>query len=179
MRRLVSTLAATASILAVAPATALAHHHHHHFGARTHHTRFMRFGDVSNRPSTASSTGNAGTIASFTGGVLTIQLTDGSTVSGTVANDTKIECAAAAQSGEDRGDGDRDQGDQSTSGDDDQASGGSDQSTGDDDQGSGDDDQSSGGSCSSSDLKPGTAIRAAELRISGAGKVWEKVELGS
>jgi hypothetical protein len=199
MRRLVLTLAATASVLALAPAMALARHHHHS-GALRHHARIMRFGDLSGQPSTTSPTSNAGTVVSFTGGVLTIQ-TGNSTVSGTVTNDTTIECATSGQdqSGEDQGDqstsgtdqstGDDDQGtsgtDQST-GDDDQGTSGTDQSTGDDDQSTsgtdqstGEDDQSSSGSCSSSNLTPGTTIHAAELRISSAGNVWEKVELGS
>jgi hypothetical protein len=196
MRRLKLALAATVSVLAVAPAVALAHHHH----LRKHHSRIMRFGDLSGQPSTTSPTTNAGTVVSFTGGVLTIQI-GSSTVSGTVTNDTAIECATSGQdqSGEDQGDqstgstdqstGDDDQStsgtdqstgddDQSTSGSD-QTTSGTDQSTGEDDQGSGEDDQGSSGSCSSSNLTPGTAISAAELRISGAGNVWEKVELGS
>lgn len=174
MKRLVLTLAAAASVLAAAPAAALARHHHH--AARTHHARIMRFGDLSGQPSTTSpTTGNAGTVTSFTGGVLTIQLTDGSTVSGTVSNDTSIECAASGQdqSGEDQGDQSTSGSDQSTT-DDDQST-----STGGDDQGSGEDDQGSSGDCSSSNLTRGATISAAELRISGAGNVWEKVELGS
>jgi hypothetical protein len=186
MKRLVLTLAATASVVAVAPAAALARHHHH--GTRAHHARIMRFGDLSGQPTmTSPTTGNAGTVTSFTGGVLTIRLTDGSTVSGTVSNDTAIECATSGQdqSGEDQGDQGTSGTDQST-GDDDQSTSGTDQSTGDDDQSTsgsdqstGDDDQNSSGSCSSSNLAPGTTIHAAELRISGAGNVWEKVELGS
>jgi len=54
-------------------------------------------------------------VVSFTGGVLTIQLNDGSTVSGTVTNDTEIECAASGQSGEDQSSGTEDQGDSGSS----------------------------------------------------------------
>jgi hypothetical protein len=32
-------------------------------------------------------------------------------------------------------------------------------------------------SCSSADLQPGTAVREAELKLSGSGATWDKVEL--
>ena len=50
---------------------------------------------------------NAGTVASFTGGVLTITLADGSTLKGTVTDATKVKCergdAAADDQGDDQG----------------------------------------------------------------------------
>jgi hypothetical protein len=201
MRRFVFTLAATGLLFVFAPAGAFARHHHHHgqrHSSRSHHVRIRRFGDVSGQSTTTSSPDNVGTVASFTNGVLTIQLNDNSTVSGTVTNDTEIECTASGQSQSIREDGDTsgdDQGDQSSSGDDqgeDQGSTSDDQgedqgSTSDDqgeDQGStsedqGEDQNEATSSCSSADLTPGKVVHAAELRITSAGKAWKKVELGS
>ena len=176
MRRFAFTLAATGLLFVFAPAAALAHHHRtRSHGARSHHLRIRRFGDVNSQPTTSSSADNAGTVVSFTGGVLTIQLSDGSAVSGTVTNDTEIECAASGQSqssGEDQSSGTEDQGDQS-SGSGDQSSGSGDQSSGTEDQGD------SGSTCSTADLAAGKAVHAAELQISSTGKTWDKVELGS
>jgi hypothetical protein len=191
MRRLVFTLAATGLLFVFAPTGALARHHHH--GNRSHHVRIRRFGDVSGQSTTTSSPDNVGMVASFTGGVLTIQLNDNSTVSGTVTNDTQVECTSSGQSqsiGEDGDTSGGDQGDQSSSGDDqgDQSSSGDDQA---EDQSSTSEDQSSTSedqgedqneatsSCSSADLTAGRVVHAAELRISSAGKTWKKVELGS
>src|SRR5690242_937520 len=98
MRRLVLTAMASALVIALVPASALAHKgrsHHKRHHARTHHTRVrhLRFGDVN------SGTGNAGgtttpttppamptsigTVGTFdaTTGALTINLTGGQTVS--------------------------------------------------------------------------------------------------
>ena len=74
------------------PAVASAHRHgrhHHHRGA---HARLESFG--TNTP-TAPASDNAGTITSFAGGVLTIQLNDGTSVAGQVTNATELECVPA------------------------------------------------------------------------------------
>ena len=56
MRRLMLMTVASVAVLALAPASALARHHHHHRGhARVHHTRHLRFGDISS-PSTTTTT---------------------------------------------------------------------------------------------------------------------------
>jgi hypothetical protein len=191
MRRFVFTFAATGLLFVFGPAAALAHHHsrsHHH--ARAHHAHIRRFGDVTSAPTTTSSADNVGTVASFTGGVLTIQLNDGSTVSGTVTNDTAIECMSSqSQSTHDSGDqGSGDNGDQSSGSDEqgDQASGSDEQgeqSSSTEDQGdqssSGEDQGDASSSCSSADLTAGKTVHAAELKITSAGKTWDKVELGS
>ena len=93
MRRVLYTLIASALVVALVPATALgrSHHKRHHHHVRVHHKRFGR----TDAPATPSMADNAGTVASFDGTKLTIQLNDGSTVSGTVNNDTEIECEAA------------------------------------------------------------------------------------
>jgi hypothetical protein len=117
---------------------------------------------------------NAGTIKSFDGGVLTITLAQGGELSGTVDDQTEIECEAAAhqssggddESGDDQSDdpaGD-DQGDDNQ-GDDNQ---------GEDDQG----DDEGGQSCGTDALKAGTAVREAELKVTQDGKAFEKLELG-
>jgi hypothetical protein len=108
---------------------------------------------------------NAGTVASFDGTKLTIQLADGSMVSGTVNNDTEIECEGVDMSHTSlhRDDEGRDH------------SGGGDNSG----PGSngGDNDDNDMENCDSSSLTPGTFVHEAELKLSGAGAVWDKVEL--
>src|SRR5947209_4132617 len=120
MRRLTLTAFASALVLAIAPASALASHHHKRHHHRTHHARVVhkRFGDVNNptTPTTTPTSDTAGTIDSFTNGVLTIKLNDGSTVSGKVTSDTEIECEAADNESAMHADGDGG-GDHSGSGD--------------------------------------------------------------
>jgi hypothetical protein len=156
-------------VIAILPASALAHgdhhrgHHHRFHHAQIHHRQFgADQGGVNNQDQ------NAGTVQSFTGGVLTIALNNGQTVSGQVTGDTEIKCEAAETSSSmvshdrhggdnngDRGDNNNDQGD---------------------DQGQGDDDNNDA-MCSSSDLTTGTVVHEAELRVSSSGAVWDKVEL--
>jgi hypothetical protein len=102
---------------------------------------------------------NAGTIASYSDGVLTIDLAGGGTLAGEVTQDTEIECDDTARASDD-GDGDH-HGDE---GDDDQ---------GDDDQG---DDE--GGNCASDALTAGTTVHEAELTARNGKATFEKVELG-
>jgi hypothetical protein len=194
MRRTTITLSAALMLLAFAPASALARHHHrrHH-----RHARIERFGrDVTNAPTTSNSTDNAGTVQSFSGGVLTIMLGDGSTVSGSVTNDTELECTAPEQRQTIHEEGDGGSGEQSGSGDD-QAQGSDDQSVGEDqgdaaeqnenqaedenenDAAEQNENEDVQNNCSTADLTQGTVVREAELRISNAGSVWKKVELGS
>jgi hypothetical protein len=110
---------------------------------------------------------NAGTIASFTGGVLTITLAKGGTLSGSVTDQTEIECdgAATAQASDDGGDG--------QSGDD-QGDDESDHHGGGDD---GSDDH--GGSCAADALSGGRTVKEAELKTAGGTAVFEKLELGA
>jgi hypothetical protein len=171
MKRLTLTAFASALVVAIAPASALASHHHkRHHHKRVHHARVVhkRFGDVTTptSPSTPSSDA-VGTVDSFTGGVLTIKLNDGSTVSGKVTPDTEIECEAAENEAAMHADGDGGGGGGDNSGGDDNGRG--------DDNGNGDDEQ--GQSCSTTDLSSGMSVSGAELRITSAGAVWEKVRL--
>lgn len=99
---------------------------------------------------------HAGKIASFTGGVLTINLFGGKTLTGTVDDTTEIECDDAhASDDSDRGD---DHGDHHG-----------------DDPG---DDGDEGASCDMSALTPGAVVKEAELHTVGGDAVFEKVELG-
>lgn len=192
MKRFVLTLGASVVLAAVAPASALAHHRGHHAGHRTkaHGARFERFGTSSGQSSTAgsgntSNLGTAGTVKSYdpSSGELTILLSDGTTtVSGLVTGDTSLTCQSTGSS-------------QTSPGDDDgeDQNGGSDNSGGDnsgnagwqgdiqrsDDNGGGDDQNQSTQSCGASSLTPGAVVQDAELRLSSAGAVWEKVELAS
>src|SRR4051794_22099473 len=108
---------------------------------------------------------NAGTIASFANGTLTITLAGGGTLAAQVTDDTEIECPATASAADD-GDGDH--------------HGGGDDDPGDDDQG---DDDHHGGChdgqpCGTDALTAGRTVREGELKTSGGQAVWEKVELG-
>ena len=159
MRKVLYTLIASVLVVALIPATALgrSHHKRHHHRVRVHHKQFGR----TDAPATPSMADNAGTVASFDGTKLTIQLNDGSTVSGTVNNDTEIECQAADTSpsnfsSDDQG-GDQNSGDQGDI----------------NDQGDNNEMQN----CDSSSLTPGAIVHEAELKLSGAGAVWDKVEL--
>jgi hypothetical protein len=209
MRRFLFTVGAVATLAVLTPASALAHHHSRGHAHRVHIRRFGSLDQTTpTTPTTAPSSG-IGTISSFQNGVLTIQLTDGSFVAGTVTPDTSISCPAtgSSQGGDESSQG----GDQSSQGGDQtgdaadqsqnpsgtgtssgdegvQSSGGDDQgdqSSGGDDQADessdGGDDSSSenSGSCSSSDLSAGKTVIGAELRIDSAGKTWEQIDLGS
>src|SRR5918911_272607 len=105
MRRIVYTLLVSSALLGVLPATALARHHRHrsHHARRHARVRVKRFG--TEMPSQSGSSGaieqpgqgndqNAGTVASFANGKLTIALNDGSTVSGQVTPNTELKCEA-------------------------------------------------------------------------------------
>jgi hypothetical protein len=170
LRKVLYTLIAGALVAALIPATALgrSHHRRHHHHARTHHgIRHKQFGR-GDAPAVPSMADNAGTVATFDGTKLTIQLADGSMVSGTVNNDTEIECEGVdmSQPSMHRDDEGRDH----SGGDDNSGPGNND---GDND----DNDDNDMQNCDSSSLTPGAIVHEAELKLSGAGAVWDKVEL--
>jgi hypothetical protein len=114
---------------------------------------------------------NAGTIASFEDGVLTLELAGGGTLAAKVTDDTEIECDDDA--GDDRGhddDGDGHHGDHGDHGDDDH---------GDDDDAraarGGDDDD--GEECGDDALTAGTTVLEAELKVRDGEAVWTELEL--
>lgn len=167
MRRILLTVIACCAVIAVVPAAALAHgrhhshkRHHHH----AHHATVRQFGHDSNQGTVQSQDQNAGTVTSFTGGVLTITLNNGQMVSGDVTSDTEIECEGVENDHSSLRSHDRHGGD-----------GGDDQ--GDNDQGDDNDNDENNAACSSADLAPGTDVHEAELKLSSAGAVWKKVEL--
>jgi len=116
---------------------------------------------------------NAGTIASFQDGVLTIALAQGGELAATVDEDTEIECHTRADlkrpahrssgrddgPGDDEGDGNHENGDHDD---------------GDDANEHGDDDDDS---CAADELKEGTLVHEAELELTSKGKHWEELEL--
>jgi hypothetical protein len=189
MRRMIITAVATVSL--AAPSAALAHtggrHHHHHRGH--HHAHVLAFHAQAPASSTSRTTSpgstppasgdSAGTIASFTGGVLTITLNDGSTVSGKVTERTEIECPApssaapapAASSFGEREHGDDGQFDNSS----DDSSSGSDGQGGDCPGHEGDGAQNE--HCTSAALVPGASVKEAFLSVGNEGSNWVKVEL--
>jgi hypothetical protein len=179
MRKILLSVVACCALIAFVPASALAHGHHHKRHHRAHHARVRDFGSTSSSQSSQGTSQNqdqtAGTVQSFSKGVLTIALNDGSMVSGQVTSDTEIECQAADMSSSlrshDHG-GDNGGGDQ---GDDDNGQGDDDNGQGDDDNGQGDD--NAGQACDLSTVPQGTVVQEAELRISSAGAVWKKVDL--
>ena len=185
MKRILVLVLASAAVLATAPALALAHHHrarHHHSQRhhRRHHASHTRRhsrdrswqGDEANG-------GTAGTVTSFSNGVLEITLSDGKTTeTGNVTDSTELKCEAAG--GDEQGDGN--DGNDETSG---QNDAGDRASTQSDDGGSdnggdnesGEDGGDNGQMCSTANLTPGTAVRAARLDVSSGGAVWDEVEI--
>lgn len=179
MKKIMLAVVATCAVFAFVPASALAqrhgrHHRHHAHHARVHH---RKFGTDPSSPTTTPSSPSAGTVQSFTGGVLMIALTGGGTVSGQVTPDTEIECVAPEMSGvmgHDEGDGGS-----GSFGDDNGDQGDNDQ--GDNDQGDNDEDDQNQASptCDMTSLTMGAVVQEAELNISGAGAVWRKVVLAT
>lgn len=177
MRRTILCAATCAAAAVLVPGAALADHgnrHSHHVRrqhvTRHHHARIRMTGTTGMTGATGAA---AVTVQSFSGGVLTLSLPDGSTVSGTVTSNTEIECSSSRDGG-DMGDdfafdggpgpsGSGGQGDQSNSGPGDQG-------------GDNPGDQGEGMNCSSA-LAPGAIVSEARLDISSTGKTWEKVEL--
>ena len=206
MTRMLLT-AATSSLLALAaPAVAQAQHGKHHHGARhashkRHHhaaqAHVLSFGASAPAQSTTTTTTtplttpstpsneNAGTVKSFEKGVLTITLNDGTTVSGQVNESTQLECRSATPT-ETSGDDDQGGGDDSGEPSSGEHGGPSSQAHAADSHGDGSHGEEGGGhasdnggqqSCTTAALVEKAVVREAELSVSSAGAVWEKVEL--
>jgi hypothetical protein len=110
----------------------------------------------------------AGTVMSFSGGVLVVHLFNGDDVKGTVDDRTEIECehrsgasAVAAH------DGDDDPGEDDAGGDRHDGRGGE------------DDDTDDGERCGTSALTTGAIVREAELKTTSSGLVFREIELVS
>lgn len=201
MRRTIIT--AVASTALVLPGAALAshsgeRHHRRHHEIRHRHAHIVTFGAVAaSGTSGAGATGTAapgspasttdetaGKVASLANGTLTIALTDGSTVSAKVTESTAIECrstmASAASDGGPGGGAHDDENDQSDDrGHDGQSNSGPGSGRGDENEGDRGDEgaQDEAEHCTTAALVPGAVVREAELSVSSAGSVWQKVEL--
>src|SRR5947209_9992535 len=185
MRRVTITLSAVLLLVALAPASSLARGHHqrrHHtrtHHAKKHHAVLKRFGsDASSGTTSSSSSDTAGTVQSFSGGVLTIMLNDKSVVSGVVNDNTELECTAPEETQTVHEDGDGGSGDQSSSDDNSGDSSGDQNATDDqgdtavqsDDQGEDQNDDATQqteteNSCSTANLTQGAMVNEAELSI--------------
>jgi hypothetical protein len=180
MKKVLLIVVASAALIALVPATALAkhgdrrHHHRGHHDARVHHRMFGH--DEGNQ---GNDNQPAGKIVSFTNGVLTIMTNDGNTASGKVTNATELKCEQqepAEMQNHDRGRG-GDSGGDNDRGDNNDRGGDNDRG---DDQGDNDNDNDEANEmCTTADLTPGAVVQDAELRISSAGAVWDEVELVS
>jgi len=172
-------MAVTGSALALAaPGVASAHHGKRHHARHHKHAHLVKFGTTSSTTSTAPTTTApaqpAGKVKSFENGVLTITLADESTVSGKVTEATKLRCRSATSqenSGDDEQGGDE-HGDVSAHVSDHNGSQGWHHADDGDD-----DDNGSQTACTTAALVPGAVVGEAELSVSSAGAVWEKVEL--
>jgi hypothetical protein len=121
----------------------------------------------------------AGTVTSFTGGVLTVHLFNGDDVKGTVDDRTEIECESrpagatvvpTARKADDGPGEDDDQGDDDNGGD---RHGGE----GDDDGDHHDEGDDDGRSCDATALTSGAVVREAELKTTAAGLVFKEIEV--
>jgi hypothetical protein len=160
MRKILYVVLSSTALLAGVPATALAHHHRHH-----HRIRHEQFGSERGQPLAPAEDQTAGTVMSFAGGVLTIRLNDGSTVSGSVTGATELKCEAPGQENlpnQDSGTSGDNEGDHSnTSG----------------DQGDDNGENEAEQMCTTPALTQGTVVQDADLQISSAGAIWREVEL--
>jgi hypothetical protein len=182
MRKFLFVALVSSALVVAMPATALARHHHrHHHHSRIRHEHFGTAGGTTTTTGGTTSgdemQGTAGTVDSFTNGVLTIKLGDanGTLVSGMVTDATELKCEAPENQvndndGSDGGSGDRqamEDGGGSQSGDNDSG----------DDNGDNNDQGEDGQMCSTANLTPGIVVQDAELNVSSAGAVWHEVEL--
>ena len=185
-------MAVTSSVLVLAaPTVASAHHAKPHHGAshkrHAKRARMITFGTAALTPASPTPTTptpttptgeTAGTVKSFEKGVLTITLKDGTAVSGTVTEETRLECQSATPTpttGDDEQGGS--EGDEHGASTAHAADHGSQQGEGgSDDQGDGSG-EGSQPSCTTAALVPNAVVGEAELKLSGAGAVWEKVQL--
>jgi hypothetical protein len=203
MRRICTTAMAASALALALPGVASAQHHSRH-GARAgahhrhhHRSRTITFAANTKTITTTSpsaptttktepmpgSSETVGTVTSFEGGVLKITLSDGTTVvSGKVTEQTQISCGASQQEGnDDNGDEHSEQGGGENSpsfghhGDDMR---GPSNSGGDDGEDADDGPQGEPApTCGTAALVPGAKVQEAELHLSSAGAVWEKVAL--
>lgn len=167
MRRILIALLASSFAALIVPAAASAHHRRHH---HRRHAHMVVIAPAAAKPAaetpTTPTTEAAATVASFEGGVLKITLPDGSTVSGKVTEATSIGCGCAHDF-QDGAPGFQHDG----------AGPGHDNNQGDFQHGDDEMGPRQSEECGVSALVPGAKVKEAELSVSGAGAIWEKVEL--
>jgi hypothetical protein len=187
--------------------------HAHHASTRhrhVRHRRIIRFGSVAALPSagapaTSTTTGStsaprsdgppatpgapaasAGKVLSFTGGVLTITLADGSTVSGNVTDATELQCHSATPSAGSDGDEEGSGSEGEDSGDSTEGTPPATQVRGDtrssgEGEGGHDGEEGDHGEesppCTTAALVPGAVVAEAELSVGSSGAVWDHVDL--
>ncbi len=175
MRKILFTLLTAAALLAAVPVVSLAHDGEHHRGDRHHErerhherTHHDRTAEIARRDLHH----DAGTVSAFTNRRLTIQLRDGTSVTGAVTRFTKVECerfdAMRSLHRGSAGSGPR-------SGDDGSRAdhGGSDDVNHDRGDPSGHDRGTRG--CAT--IASGTRVRAAVLDVTRIGAVWIRIDL--
>jgi hypothetical protein len=120
----------------------------------------------------------SGTIVSFDAGTstLTVTLVNGDSLKGTIDGGTEIECDDSTTAST-RHDGGDDNSGEIESGDDNPTSSTSGSTSGDSED-QGDDDQGENSNCGTDALTAGTIVKEAELHLTSAGAVFDKVELG-
>jgi hypothetical protein len=186
MRRTLLTATAVSALALGAPAAASAHHKHHHKHHSTH-ARVLLFkshtvpaSPTKTAAPSAPSSEPAGTVTKFEEGVLTITLGDGSVFKGKVTEQTRLECPSSttgqADAGDDQGGGDDQSGSDSGEHGGPSVMGQLNRDFQGEDQDANDDD---GGqqACTTAALTSGAKVGEAELVITSAGAVWEKVDL--
>jgi hypothetical protein len=173
MRRILFTAVACGAMLGSVPAVSLAHDgsDHHNRDRPAHHARVRheRFRSVSRNDITH----NAGTVASFANGTLTITLANGSTVSGAVTQFTRLVCEASTP----MQDQDRGPGGNGNNGDNGDNGAGDNVNNGDNDNDPGDNDRGEHQANMCTTVAPGMAVRDASLTITAGGPVWTSVDL--
>jgi hypothetical protein len=178
--------ATAASALALgAPAAASAHHKRHHKHHSTH-ARVLLFkshtvpaSPTKTAAPTAPSSEPAGTVTKFEEGVLTITLGDGSVFKGKLTEQTRLECPSSttgqADARDDQGGGDDQSGSDSGEHGGPSVIGQLNRDFQGEDQDANDDDGQQ--ACTTAALTSGAKVGEAELVITSAGAVWEKVDL--
>jgi hypothetical protein len=175
MRRILFTAVACGAMLGAVPAVSLAHggSDHHDRDRAAHHARVRheQFRGVSRNDVTQ----NAGTVAAFANGTLTITLADGATVSGAVTRFTRLACdAGTLMHDQDRGPGgNRDNGDSGDGNNVNIVNSGDNDNDGD----RGDNDRGEHRVNMCTTVVPGMAVRDAALTFTAGGPVWNRVEL--
>lgn len=185
MRKMLLVVVASGAVIAVTPATALAQHHSRHHHVRHSRIRHRKFGHnplstTTTTTTTPTTTPSAATVTSFDPmtHVLMLTLADGTTVSGTITNATRLVCVSSSQpSGMGQGNGQGDQGGDNgwdghhhgDAGD----WGGGDNGGGGGDQGG----EESNQMCSTANLTTGTPVLFADLSVGQGGANWDTVVL--